>query len=82
MTEPTDVTDGVDPDTVRAVFKAYDVRGLAPEQIDEPLARATGRAHAQVTGSATTSAASSRNSSTRSSRAPPAPPSSRSSVPR
>ena len=48
MTEPTDVA--VDPDTVRAVFKAYDVRGLAPEQIDEPLARATGRAHVQVTG--------------------------------
>jgi phosphomannomutase len=46
MTAPGDV----DPDTVRAVFKAYDVRGLAPEQIDEPLARATGRAHAQVTG--------------------------------
>ena len=42
-----------DPETVRAVFKAYDVRGLAPEQIDEPLARATGRAHAQVTGSGT-----------------------------
>ena len=42
----------VDPETVRAVFKAYDVRGLAPEQIDEPLARATGRAHAQVTGAA------------------------------
>jgi phosphomannomutase len=41
---------GVDPGTVRAVFKAYDVRGLAPEQIDEPLARATGRAHTQVTG--------------------------------
>jgi len=46
-------SDGVDPDTVRAVFKAYDVRGLAPEQIDEPLARATGRAHAQVTGATT-----------------------------
>src|SRR3954467_12875515 len=44
---------GVDPDVVRAVFKAYDVRGLAPEQIDEELARATGRAHAQVTGAAT-----------------------------
>src|SRR4051812_29718838 len=44
---------GVDPDVVRAVFKAYDVRGLAPEQIDEPLARLTGRAHAQVTGAAT-----------------------------
>ena len=42
-----------DPDTVRAVFKAYDVRGLVPEQIDEPLARATGRAHVQVTGAAT-----------------------------
>jgi phosphomannomutase len=57
MTEPTGATglatDGVDADTVRAVFKAYDVRGLAPEQIDEPLARAAGRAHAQVTGSAT-----------------------------
>ncbi len=45
--------DGVDSDTVRAVFKAYDVRGLVPEQIDEPLARAIGRAHAQVTGAAT-----------------------------
>jgi phosphomannomutase len=44
---------GVDPDVVRAVFKAYDVRGLVPEQVDEPLARATGRAHAQVTGAAT-----------------------------
>jgi len=58
MPDPTDVTPGigtgeVDPDTVRAVFKAYDVRGLVPEQIDEPLARATGRAHAQVTGAAT-----------------------------
>jgi phosphomannomutase len=46
-------SDTVDPHTVRAVFKAYDVRGLVPEQIDEPLARATGRAHAQVTGAAT-----------------------------
>src|SRR5688572_22823769 len=43
----------LDPETVRAVFKAYDVRGLAPEQIDPALARATGRAHAQVTGAAT-----------------------------
>lgn len=42
-----------DPTTVRAVFKAYDVRGLAPEQVDEDLARATGRAHAQVTGART-----------------------------
>jgi phosphomannomutase len=43
----------VDPEIVASVFKAYDVRGLVPEQIDEPLARATGRAHAQVTGAAT-----------------------------
>ena len=43
----------LDPATVNAVFKAYDVRGLAPEQIDPTLARATGRAHAQVTGAAT-----------------------------
>jgi len=43
----------LDPATVNAVFKAYDVRGLAPEQIDPPLARAAGRAHAQVTGAAT-----------------------------
>jgi phosphomannomutase len=40
----------VDPATVHAVFKAYDVRGLAPEQIDTELARAVGRAHVQVTG--------------------------------
>jgi phosphomannomutase len=53
MPDPSDLETGVDPDTVRAVFKAYDVRGLAPEQIDEPLARATGRAHAQVTRAVT-----------------------------
>jgi phosphomannomutase len=50
MAQPTNA---VDPEVVRAVFKAYDVRGLVPDQIDEPLARATGRAHAQVTGAAT-----------------------------
>ncbi|MBF4161859.1 phosphomannomutase/phosphoglucomutase [Nocardioides acrostichi] len=31
-----------------AVFKAYDVRGTVPDQIDEPLARATGNAYVQV----------------------------------
>ena len=30
-----------DPRVVDAVFKAYDVRGLVPEQIDDALARAT-----------------------------------------
>jgi len=38
----------LDPDVVRAVFKAYDVRGTYPDQVDEELARATGRAFAQL----------------------------------
>src|SRR5688500_13970897 len=33
-----------------AVFKAYDVRGTVPDQIDEALARATGAAFVQVVG--------------------------------
>lgn len=35
-----------------AVFKAYDVRGTVPDQVDEQLARATGGAFVAVTGSA------------------------------
>ncbi|MFT4263070.1 MAG: phosphomannomutase/phosphoglucomutase [Nocardioides sp.] len=37
-------------ETVNAVFKAYDVRGTVPDQIDEDLARATGRAFVEVVG--------------------------------
>jgi phosphomannomutase len=37
-----------DPANVRTVFKAYDVRGLVPEQIDEALARAVGAAFVSV----------------------------------
>jgi phosphomannomutase len=40
----------LDPANVRAIFKAYDVRGTVPEQIDEALAEATGRAYVQVVG--------------------------------
>ena len=40
----------LDPANVAAVFKAYDVRGTVPDQIDEDLARATGRAFVQVLG--------------------------------
>jgi phosphomannomutase len=40
----------LDPDNVAAVFKAYDVRGLVPEQVDEDLARATGSAFVRVLG--------------------------------
>ncbi|MDF1606350.1 phosphomannomutase/phosphoglucomutase [Nocardioides sp. YIM 152315] len=47
------MADSLDPANVDAVFKAYDVRGTVPDQIDEPLARATGRAFAQVVGAAT-----------------------------
>jgi phosphomannomutase len=39
-----------DPDVVRAIFKAYDVRGLVPEQLDEELARRTGAAFVAVVG--------------------------------
>ncbi|WP_017934831.1 phosphomannomutase/phosphoglucomutase [Nocardioides sp. Iso805N] len=45
MPEPT-----IDPATVLAIFKAYDVRGTVPDQLDEDLARATGRAFAKVLG--------------------------------
>jgi phosphomannomutase len=40
----------LDPANVAAVFKAYDVRGTVPDQIDDDLARATGRAFVQVLG--------------------------------
>jgi phosphomannomutase len=38
------------PDNVNAVFKAYDVRGTVPDQLDEDLARAVGRAYVEVLG--------------------------------
>jgi phosphomannomutase len=40
----------LDPDVVRAVFKAYDVRGTVPDQVDEELARRTGAAFVSVVG--------------------------------
>jgi len=43
----------LDAANVHAIFKAYDVRGTVPDQIDEELARATGRAYVQVVGAAT-----------------------------
>ncbi len=39
-----------DPDNLAAVFKAYDVRGTVPEQIDDELARQVGNAFVAVTG--------------------------------
>ena len=47
------MADTLDPANVPAIFKAYDVRGTVPDQIDETLARATGRAFAQVVGAST-----------------------------
>ncbi|WP_028642560.1 phosphomannomutase/phosphoglucomutase [Nocardioides sp. URHA0020] len=47
------MADTLDPANLHAVFKAYDVRGTVPDQIDEQLAHATGRAFAQVVGAAT-----------------------------
>ncbi|QDH10798.1 phosphomannomutase/phosphoglucomutase [Nocardioides dongxiaopingii] len=40
----------LDPGTVHAVFKAYDVRGTVPDQVDEELAAATGAAFVEVVG--------------------------------
>lgn len=40
----------LDPANVHAIFKAYDVRGTVPDQLDEELARVTGRAYVQVVG--------------------------------
>lgn len=39
-----------DPANLAAVFKAYDVRGLVPEQVDEELAEAVGNAFVAVLG--------------------------------
>jgi phosphomannomutase len=41
-----------DPANLAAVFKAYDVRGTVPDQVDAVLARATGAAFVNVTGAA------------------------------
>jgi phosphomannomutase len=38
-----------DPDNLAAIFKAYDVRGTVPDQIDEDLARQVGNAFVVVT---------------------------------
>ena len=40
----------LDPANLGAIFKAYDVRGLVPEQLDEELATAVGRAFVEVVG--------------------------------
>ena len=42
-----------DPANTRAVFKAYDVRGVVPDQVDETLARRTGAAFVPVAGART-----------------------------
>jgi phosphomannomutase len=42
------------PSNLTEVFKAYDVRGLVPEQVDEDLARAVGAAFVAVTDAAST----------------------------
>ncbi len=42
-----------DPSNLSAVFKAYDVRGVVPDQVDDDLARAVGAAFVAVTQAAT-----------------------------
>jgi phosphomannomutase len=43
------MVDTSDSANLAAIFKAYDVRGLVPEQIDDDLARSAGNAFVQVT---------------------------------
>ena len=43
----------LDPASVRAIFKAYDVRGTVPDQLDEELARRAGAAFVQVVAATT-----------------------------
>jgi phosphomannomutase len=42
-----------DPATLEAIFKAYDVRGIVPDQIDESLARSVGGAFVRVVDAST-----------------------------
>jgi len=44
------VTATTTPANLDRVFKAYDVRGVVPDEVDEPLARAVGAAFVAVTG--------------------------------
>ena len=43
----------LDPANLAAIFKAYDVRGTVPDELDDELARATGGAFVEVTGART-----------------------------
>jgi phosphomannomutase len=45
--------DTLDPANLGAIFKAYDVRGLVPQELDDALARAIGRAYVRVVGATT-----------------------------
>jgi phosphomannomutase len=47
--EPQVVIPPADNSRLAAVFKAYDVRGLTPEELDEPMARSLGAAFASFT---------------------------------
>ncbi|WP_370249256.1 phosphomannomutase/phosphoglucomutase [Nocardioides sp.] len=44
------MADTLSPANLAAVFKAYDVRGTVPDQLDDELARAVGRAFVEVLG--------------------------------
>ncbi|NYG55201.1 phosphomannomutase/phosphoglucomutase [Nocardioides perillae] len=50
---PSDASGTLDPANLQAVFKAYDVRGTVPDQLDEVLARRVGAAFVAVTGAPT-----------------------------
>ena len=53
VADPSGASTTLDPANLAAIFKAYDVRGTVPDQMDETLARATGNAFVQVLGAGT-----------------------------
>lgn len=50
MPSGSSVSTSCTPENLSAVFKAYDVRGVVPDQLDEELARAAGTAYVEVLG--------------------------------
>ena len=49
---PGSIVSGGRPVSLDAIFKAYDIRGLYPDEIDEAIARLVGNAFARFTGAA------------------------------
>src|ERR1700745_3613210 len=47
------MTSGAEVSDLNKIFKAYDIRGVVPDQLDEPVAEAVGAAFVRLTGAKT-----------------------------